>query len=72
MLTLNENQYIPHKGKSLESGMPACATYYYLLNEDKKVVDKNTLKPYRGKEMNRYAIYSKEEAERILERANSN
>lgn len=51
--------------------MPACATYYYLLNADNKVVDKNTLKPYRGKQMDRYAIHSKEQAEALLEKANS-
>lgn len=71
MFTLKSNQYIPHKGKSLQSGMPACATYYYLLNENGKVVDKNTLKPYRGKQMDRYAIHSKEQAEALLEKANS-
>ena len=70
MFTLQSNQYIPYKGKSLASGMPACATYYYLLNANQKVVDKNTLKPYRGKQMDRYAIHSKEQAEALLEGAN--
>ena len=54
---LKSNQYIPHKPKSLPSGMPKCETYYYIVNEDNKVVDKDTLKPYRGKQMNRYAIF---------------
>jgi hypothetical protein len=72
MFTLHSNQYIPRKGKSLASGMPVCSTYYYLVNENNKVVDKKTLKPYRGKQMDRYAIHSKEQAESILESANSN
>jgi hypothetical protein len=65
---LRSNQYIPYKSKSLPSGMPACATYYYIVNEDGKVLDKQTLKPYRGKQMNRYAIHgSKAGAELYLE-----
>jgi len=68
---LKSNQYIPRNGKSLPSGMPACATYYYIVNEDGKVLDKQTLKPYRGKEMNRYAIHgSKETALTYLETIN--
>jgi len=48
--------------------MPACATYYYIVNEEGKVLDKQTLKPYRGKQMNRYAIHgSKAGAELYLE-----
>ena len=49
----------------LPSGYPACATYYYFI-KDGKVVDKVTLKPYRGKEMNRYAMHSKTQAEAYL------
>ena len=68
---LRSNQYIPRNGRSLPSGMPACATYYYIVNEDGKVLDKQTLKPYRGKEMNRYAIHgSKETALTYLETIN--
>jgi hypothetical protein len=68
---LRSNQYIPYRGKSLPSGMPACATYYYIVNEDGKVLDKQTLKPYRGKQMNRYAIHgSKETALTYLETIN--
>ena len=48
--------------------MPACATYYYFVNENGKVLDKDTLKPYRGKQMNRYAMYSKDGAENYLEK----
>ena len=70
--TLHSNQYIPYKPKSLPSGMPACATYYYITNENGKVVDNITLKPYRGKQMNRYALFgSRESAEKyLLERIN--
>lgn len=64
---LKDNQYIPYKAKMLPSGMPACATYYYLVNEKGQVVDFKTLKPYRGKQMNRYAMHSKAAAEAYLE-----
>lgn len=67
MFTLHSNQYIPYNPKSLPSGMPACATYYYLRNADGKVVDFKTLKSYKGKQMNRYAMHSKVEAEAYLE-----
>lgn len=64
---LKSNQYIPYRGKSLPSGVPACATYYYFVNEKNQVVDFKTLKPYRGKQMNRYAMHSKAAAEAYLE-----
>jgi len=64
---LKDNQYIPCKAKMLPSGMPACATYYYFVNEKGQVVDFKTLKPYRGKQMNRYAMHSKAAAEAYLE-----
>lgn len=67
MYKLNSNQYIPFNSKRLPSGLPACATYYYFTNDKGKVVDKATLKPYRGKEMTRYAMHSKVEAEAYLE-----
>ena len=67
MYKLNENQYIPYRSKSLPSGMPACATYYYFTDEKDRVIDKVTLKPYRGKQMDRYAMHSKEQAEAYLE-----
>ena len=67
MFTLHSNQYIPYRAKTLPSGMPACSTYYYLKNANGKVVDKKTLKPYRGKQMDRYAMHSKAEAEAYLE-----
>jgi hypothetical protein len=65
--TLQSNQYIPFRPKSLASGMPKCETYYYFTNEQNKVVDFRTLKPYRGKQMNRYAMHSKAQAEAYLE-----
>lgn len=68
--TLQSNQYIPYRAKRLPSGMPMCSTYYYLINEQGKVVDKVTLKPYRGKQMDRYAFHSKSEAETYLEQIN--
>jgi hypothetical protein len=69
--TLQFTQYIPYHAKSLPSGMPVCATYYYFLNEEGKVVDKETLKPYKGKQMNRYAMYNETEAKAYLEIINS-
>ena len=68
--TLHSNQYIPHKPKSLPSGMPACATYYYITNENGKVINNYTLKPYRGKQMDKYAFHNKLYAEQILENLN--
>ncbi len=67
MFTLHSNQYIPYRAKRLPSGMPACETYYYFKNEDDKVIDFKTLKPYRGKQMNRYAMHSETEAKAYLE-----
>lgn len=68
--TLNSNQYIPYKPKSLPSGMPACATYYYITNENGKVINKYTLKPYKGKQMDMYAFHDKLYAEQFLENIN--
>ena len=70
MYSVKENQYIPYKPKSLPSGMPACATYYYVTNEQGKVISIKTLKPYRGKQMNDYAFHSKESAELFAEKMN--
>ena len=60
MYYLKENQYLPHG-----MGRPA-ATYYYFVNEKGNTVDFKTLKPYRGKQMNRYAMHSKTAAEEYL------
>lgn len=66
--TLHENQYIPYKtARSLPSGYPACETYYYFTNEKGQVIDKVTLKPYRGKQMERIWMLSKAQAEAYLE-----
>ena len=70
--TLKSNQYIPYKAKMLPSGMPACATYYYIVNEDNKVINKYTLKTYRGKNMDKYAFHDKLYAEQFLENINKN
>lgn len=67
MFTLHSNQYIPRNSRSLPSGIPACATYYYLKNAEGKIVDKTTLRPYKGKQMDRYAMHSKVMAEEYLE-----
>jgi hypothetical protein len=70
--TLHENQYIPYKANKSPSGLPLAETYYYFTNEQGKVIDKSTLKPYRGKQMDRYVIKSKIEAESYLEVINKN
>jgi hypothetical protein len=70
MYQLKSNQYIPYNAKTLPSGFPMCSTYYYLVNEDGKKVDKKTLKPYKGKQMNRYAIKSETYAKLYLEKIN--
>ena len=67
---LKSNQYIPFKGKKLPSGIPACETYYYFVNEQGKTVDFKTLKPYRGKQMNRYAMHSEVQAKAYFETIN--
>lgn len=64
---LRSNQYIPYRPKSLASGMPKCETYYYFVNDQGKVIDKKTLRPYRGKQMDRYAMKSETEAKTYLE-----
>jgi len=64
---LKSNQYIPYKAKRSPSGMPLAETYYYFVNEKNQVVDFKTLKPYRGKQMERYAMHSKTAAEAYLE-----
>jgi intergrase/recombinase len=50
--------------------MPACATYYYITNENGKVINKYTLKPYKGKQMDMYAFHDKLYAEQFLENIN--
>ena len=56
MYTVKDNQYLPNG-----LGNPA-ATYYYVVDEKNKVINKNTGKPYRGKQMNNFAFKRKIEA----------
>ena len=67
MFYLRSNQYIPARPERLPSGMPKCKTYYYFVNEQNQVIDKRTLKPYRGKQIDRYAMHSETEAKAYLE-----
>lgn len=67
---LHSNQYIPYRPKSLPSGMPACETYYYITNDQGKVINKHTLKPFRGKQMDSYAFHNKEYAEWFVNNLN--
>ena len=67
---LKSNQYIPRNAKSTPSGFPMCSTYYYITNEDGKVINKYTLKPYKGKQMEMFAFHDKLYAEQFLENIN--
>ena len=67
---IRSNQYIPRNAKSTPSGFPMCSTYYYLVNEQGKVVDKHTFKPYRGKNMDRYSFKDKDYLENLLKEIN--
>lgn len=71
MYQLKENQYIPYRAKRTPNGMPMCSTYYYIVNSDGKVVDKDTLKPYMGKDMARYAMHSKSDATNYINTINN-
>jgi len=61
MYQLRENKYLPNG-----LGKPA-KTYYYFVNGSEKVIDFKTLKPYRGKQMNRYAMHDKIQAQAYLD-----
>jgi hypothetical protein len=64
---IESNQYTPRKSSwASPNGFSRGETYYYLTNEQGKVVDKKTLKTYRGKQMNRYAFYSLQDIEKFL------
>ena len=67
---IESNQYIPYKPKSLPSGMPKCETYYYVVDENNKVINKHTFKKYRGKNMDMYSFRTREGAETLLEKLN--
>ena len=68
---IKSNQYIPYKPKSLPSGMPKCETYYYVVNEDNKVINKHTLKTYRGRNLQMYYFRTEEEAKTLLDQLNN-
>jgi len=63
MYKLMSNQYIPYKGNLGK-------TYWYIVDKDGKTIDKKTLKPYRGKEMNRYAMHSETAAQAFVDALN--
>lgn len=68
---LHNNQYIPYKAtRSTSSGMPMCSTYYYITNEAGKKINKYTLKPYRGKQMEMFAFHDKLSAEQFVDNLN--
>ena len=56
----------------LPSGLPACATYYYIVNESGKVINKYTLKTYRGKDMDKYAFFDEASAHEFINNINKN
>lgn len=66
MYKVESNQYIPHKGPSGPSGIPLASTYYYVADETGQTINKNTGKPYRGRQMREYAFYSEAEAQTFL------
>ena len=70
--TLKDNQYIPRNAKSLPSGLPKASTYYYIVNEKGQTLDKKTLKPYKGKQLDRISMLSKAAAEAYVESINKN
>jgi hypothetical protein len=70
MYQVKSNQYIPYRAKTLPSGMPACSTYYYVTNEQGKVISHKTLKPYRGKDMANYKFNDQGSAESFANQLN--
>ena len=68
---IKSNQYIPRNAKSTPSGFPMCSTYYYIVDENNKVINKHTLKTYRGKNMDMYSFKTEEGAKTLLELINS-
>lgn len=71
MYQVKSNQYIPRNSRSLPSGMPACATYYYITDPNGNTINKVTHKVYKGKEMNNYAFKDKEQADALCESINT-
>lgn len=66
MYKVESNQYIPFRAQRSPSGMPLASTYYYVANKSGKPINKNTAKPYRGKQMREYAFRSEAEAQTFL------
>jgi len=66
--TIQSNQYIPFRAERGPSGMPLATTYYYVANGTGRPINKNTGKPYRGKQMREYAFRSEAEAQTFLSR----
>ena len=71
MYQVKSNQYIPSRGKVLPNGFRACATYYYITDPNGKIINKDTHKPYKGKNMDLYAIYDNAQAESLCEKLNT-
>lgn len=70
MYTLKDNQYIPRKSRWDATGGFGAKTYWYITDAKGKTIDKTTFKPYKGKEMNRYAFHDKAIAEAIVNQLN--
>lgn len=64
---IESNLYIPYGARRTPNGLPMCETYYYIVDENNKVINKHTFKTYRGKQMNNYSFKSREGAESVLE-----
>lgn len=61
--SVSENQYIPYKSNK-------GVTYYYVTDEQKRTINKNTGKPYKGKEMSNYKFETKESAQKYADKLN--
>jgi hypothetical protein len=69
--TLQENQGTALKGGGRSpSGFPLPVTYFYITDEKGRTINRYTLKPYRGKQRNLYAIYNEDEALLLLKKLN--
>lgn len=68
---IKSNQYIPRNAKSTPSGFPMCETYYYVVNEDNKIINKHTLKTYRGRNLDMFYFRTEEGAKTLLEQLNN-
>lgn len=61
--SVSENQYIPYKSNR-------GVTYYYVTDEQKRTINKNTGKAYKGKEMSNYKFETKESAQKYADKLN--